>query len=208
MVSEYHKETAPVFVSIAESVQAPLSFAKQEGDIPYKTDLLGKYQVRNIRGVLEVIRLLKEFQVSDTHIGEGLKSVVQNTGLMGRWQLLGDAPRVICDLAHNREGIAEVMEQLSGEKYQRLHMVLGFVNDKDLGTMLPLFPKKATYYFARPDIPRGLDAEKLQNNAARYGLSGKSFSSVSKAYQAALKAADTGDLIFIGGSTFTVAEVV
>ncbi len=208
VISEYHNETAPVFTTIAASTDAPLHFADQDADIPYTTDLLGDYQRRNIRGVLEVLTHLRGFAVSGSQIQKGLRSVVHNTGLMGRWQVLDEGPRVVCDLAHNREGIGQVMDQLGRENYQHLHMVLGFVSDKDLGTMLPLFPKGGTYYFARPDIPRGLDAKELQDIALQYGLTGKAFSSVSQAYQAARKAAAIGDLIFIGGSTFTVAEVV
>ncbi|MBT8222159.1 MAG: bifunctional folylpolyglutamate synthase/dihydrofolate synthase, partial [Eudoraea sp.] len=127
VVSEFDKETAPVFTSIAKTRQAPLSFAKQEADIPYTTDLLGDYQKQNICGVLEVLGLLREFSVSASHIRKGLKSVVHNTGLLGRWQVLDDAPRVICDLAHNREGVRQIMQQLARENFKHLHIVLGFV---------------------------------------------------------------------------------
>ena len=187
---------------------APLYYADQPSKSRFTTDLKGIYQKRNINGVLEVLKVLPGFKVTDKDIREGLNNVAQNTGLLGRWQLLQEAPRAICDMGHNREGTLQIMQQLDREDYRKLHMVLGFVEDKDLSTMLPLFPETATYYFARPQIARGLSASALRDAAAGYGLVGKAYPSVLKAYKAALKAAQKGDLVFVGGSTFTVAEVV
>ncbi len=147
------------------------------------------------------------FRVEEKDVREGLRQVVNNTGLKGRWQVLRQAPKVICDTGHNSDGLKLVLAQLTMEKYDRLHMVLGFVNDKELGEILPLFPKEASYYFCKPDIPRGLDLEILSEKARVAGLAGDSFKSVATAYSAALNAAETNDLIFVGGSTFVVAEM-
>ena len=209
VVSERQPETHSVFTSIAANKGAPLFYADQFVKSKYTTDLLGNYQQRNINGVLQVLNVLSGFPVTDSEIRKGLNNVVRNTGLLGRWQLLQeDAPRAICDIGHNREGIMQIVQQLGKEDYGKLHMVLGFVEDKDLSTMLPLFPKTATYYFARPQIARGLSASALRDAAVGYGLVGKAFPSVLNAYEAALRAAQQGDLVFVGGSTFTVAEVL
>ena len=208
VVSEKQPETHPIFTSVAATMGAPLYYADQSLNGEFTTDLQGMYQQRNINGVLEVLKVLSGFKVTESDIRKGLSNVARNTGLLGRWQLLQEAPRAICDMGHNREGILQIMQQLEREDYRKLHMVLGFVEDKDLSTMLPLFPKTATYYFARPLIARGLSASALRDAAAGYGLAGKAYPSVLKAYKAALKAAQKGDLIFVGGSTFTVAEVV
>ena len=127
---------------------------------------------------------------------------------MGRWKVLGENPKVICDTGHNKEGLQLVMEQLSKESFKKLHIVLGVVSDKDLASVLPLFPKDAVYYFCKPNIPRGLDASLLLTQARGFGLIGEEYISVTKAYSAALEAAAANDLVFIGGSTFVVAEVV
>ena len=155
------------------------------------------------------MRLLKDydFDISDDHIIQGLLNVASNTGLKGRWQILGTNPKIVCDTAHNREGLAVVMDQLSKEKYKNLHIVLGVVNDKDLGTILSLFPKKATYYFCKPDIPRGLNAEDLKNQSKEFNLLGDVFDSVSSAFNSALRKASSKDFIYVGGSTFVVAEL-
>jgi len=132
---------------------------------------------------------------------------VKNTGLKGRWQILNFGPKVVCDTAHNEEGLKIVMNQLKNEKFQNLHIVLGVVNDKNLDKILSLFPKNAIYYFCKPDIPRGLEAKKLQQNAMQFQLNGEIYLSVNKAYQTALKNAIKEDFVFIGGSTFVVAEL-
>ncbi len=208
VVSEKQPETQRVFTSVAATKGAPLYFADQSVKSEFTTDLLGNYQHRNINGVLQVLKVLSEFPVTDNDIRKGLNNVAGNTGLLGRWQLLQEAPKVICDMGHNREGILQIMQQLDKEEYRKLHMVLGFVEDKDLSTMLPLFPKTATYYFARPLIARGLSASALRDAAVGFGLVGKAYPSVPKAYKAAMKVAQQGDLVFVGGSTFTVAEVL
>ncbi|MCE2613040.1 bifunctional folylpolyglutamate synthase/dihydrofolate synthase [Flavobacteriaceae bacterium D16] len=209
VIGEHHLETAPVFEEVAYVKGAPLYFAQDS--VPqanYKTDLLGEYQKLNMRGVLAVLKQLKGYKISESHIQNGFSAVVKNTGLQGRWQILQESPTVICDVGHNREGLGLIMEQLSRQTYEKLHLVLGFVQEKDLQTVLPLFPKSAIYYFARPEIPRGLNAEELQQAAADHGLAGEVYSSVPQAYKAALMHSGKEDLVFVGGSTFTVAEVL
>jgi dihydrofolate synthase/folylpolyglutamate synthase len=208
VVSETQDEVAGVFKSVASDRKSLLVFADQ-GDFPvYATALSGNYQKRNIKGVLATLGLLTGFPVDEQDISNGLGRVVENTGLQGRWQTLGERPRIICDTAHNPNGLELVIEQLLSQDYKSLHIVLGFVKDKPLEKVLPLFPSGARYYFASPDIPRGLDAGTLQQKALGYGLEGDSYTSVHSALQAARKAATTEDLIFVGGSTFVVAEVV
>ena len=133
---------------------------------------------------------------------------MKNTGLLGRWQTLQTHPKVICDTAHNSHGVKIVMEQLQKESFDQLLMVLGVVNDKDLNSILPLFPKKAKYFFCKPNVPRGLEASILQEKAKEFCLFGEVFNSVSEAYDFALQAAKPNDLIYVGGSTFVVAEIV
>ncbi len=214
VISEYQEETAETFETVAQSKSAPLIYA----DLPtqpigqvqnaYRTSLLGNYQVKNVKGVVAVLRQLKNFEIKEEHVRRGLQNVTQNTGLMGRWQLLRKEPTVICDTAHNSEGLALVLQQIRQQKFKELHVVLGFVKDKNLETIFPLFPKKAHYYFCKPDIPRGLNVEVLKEKALTHGLLGKTYASVTKAYEAAVNNAHIADFIFIGGSTFTVAEVV
>ncbi|HAV53772.1 MAG TPA: tetrahydrofolate synthase [Aequorivita sp.] len=210
IIGETSPETKRVFEEIALERNAPIVFAEMNDASTYSSDLKGSYQQKNIRTVISILRMLqkKGWNISEENIQKGLMNTVKNTGLMGRWQILGQAPKVICDTAHNREGLQIVLDQLASEDFQNLHIVLGVVSDKDLASILPLFPKDATYYFCRPNIPRGLDASLLLSRARGFGLIGQEYISVSKAYEAALKAALPQDLVFVGGSTFVVAEVL
>ncbi|UAB84698.1 bifunctional folylpolyglutamate synthase/dihydrofolate synthase [Zunongwangia sp. SCSIO 43204] len=211
IISEKHSETAPVFRKTAEERNSEIFFA-EESHIPTElsTDLLGSYQQKNIKGVAAVINQLisQDWIISEENIRDGLKNVRKNTNLRGRWDILQEAPKVICDTAHNSDGLKYVFQQLKDEVYERLYFVLGVVSDKDLDEVLPLFPKNATYYFCKPDVPRGLEAEKLMAKSIEFGLVGKVFDSVPKAYAEALKTAGEKDLIFCGGSNFTVAEII
>jgi len=208
VISEKQEETTEVFQKVAKSQEARIIFAEEGTSKKYSSALQGEYQRRNIKGVIAVVEALTNFKVQEEHILRGLARVVENTGLMGRWQLLGEHPRIIADTAHNSEGIRLVMDQLSMEDFDELYMVLGFVKEKNLDQILPMFPKKAHYLFCRPDIPRGMDADLLQRKAAENGLKGSVYDSVSDALETAKKGAKKNDLIFVGGSNFTVAEVV
>ena len=209
-IGETLPETKRVFEEIASEKNAPIVFAETCDATSYTSDLKGFYQQKNIRTVISTLRILqkKVWNISEENIQKGLMNTVRNTGLMGRWQLLKNNPKVICDTAHNKEGLQLVMEQLASEDFQKLHIVLGVVSDKDLASVLPLFPQNAAYYFCKPNIPRGLEASLLLTKARGFGLLGEEYISVSKAYKAALKRALPSDLVFVGGSTFVVAEVV
>ena len=208
VVSEFQVETAETFQDVAQSKKAKLIYAEQEIDEVYKTSLLGAYQEKNVKGVMAVIEQLSGFSITHDQLRSGLLKVVQNTGLMGRWQQLQTAPTVICDTAHNKEGLSIVINQVTQQKFKKLFIVLGFVKGKDLNTILPLFPKDAEYYFTSPEISRGLEVNELVDRAEEFGLVGKSFTAVRAAYSAALADAGPEDFIFIGGSTFTVSEVI
>ena len=208
VISETQPEIVDVFRKKAEEMHAPIHFADQQNHPPYPTDLLGDYQQRNIKGVLTALEQLRGFTVSQENLAKGLLKVAENTGLLGRWQILREHPRVLCDTAHNREGLELVLQQLAKQTYRELHFVLGFVKEKNLDGIWPLFPKTASYYFARPDIPRGLDADLLAASALHYGVKGKTYGNIPDALRAALQAASPEDLIFVGGSNFTVAEVL
>nr|WP_315160944.1 folylpolyglutamate synthase/dihydrofolate synthase family protein [uncultured Flavobacterium sp.] len=211
VIGEYTTETQPVFLAKAKANQAEIYFASDLISEEFPSDLMGDYQTHNKKTVLQTIAVLnsqKEFKIFQEDIKSGLLQVVKNTGLQGRWQQLGDSPKVICDTAHNKNGLEIVMYQIQKEKFDTLHIVLGVVNDKDLDEVLPLFPKNAIYYFCKPNIPRGLDTVILYQKATTFGLHGEVFNSVSEAYKKALQIASKSDFIYIGGSTFVVAEIL
>lgn len=211
VIGEYHPETFPVFEEIARESQAPLFSAFDTETSGYTTDLKGIYQKNNLKTALKSLEVLtthSRFKISETDTVRGLQNVIKNTGLTGRWQILQEKPKVIADIAHNAEGIRFVLEQLDNEKAEQLHLVLGFVKDKDLSSILPFFPKKARYYFCKPNLPRGRDSEDTQSSFLSFGLDGKAYKTVKSAIEAAQKNAKPNDVIFVGGSTFVVAEVL
>ena len=209
VIGEYSEETKPVFITKAKSENAPIYFAQDNSEVTYECALLGDYQVHNKKTVLQAIELLQsQFNIEEKHVKLGFKNVIQNTGLLGRWQILKQKPFTVCDTAHNSHGLKIVLNQIQKHHFETLHIVLGVVNDKDLDSILPLFPKRANYYFCKPNVPRGLNPEILQKNATEYGLYGEVFNSVSEAYAEALNSANDSDFIYIGGSTFVVAEIV
>lgn len=210
VIGEYTDETKPVFLEKAKENNSEIFFASKLISQNYPSDLIGDYQVHNKKTVLQTIAVInsqKEFKIYETDIKAGLLNVVKNTGLKGRWQKLGEFPNIICDTAHNKNGLEMVIKQIQKEKYDILHIVLGVVNDKDLDEVLPLFPAKAIYYFCKPNIPRGLEAELLQEKAQKFNLIGKTYPSVTEAYTQAKNVATKNDFIFVGGSTFVVAEL-
>lgn len=211
VVGEYLPETKPVFESKAAATNSTLYFASDLIQEDYPSALLGDYQYHNKKTVLQTLHVLNEqgtFTVSETAIKQGFLKVIANTGMLGRWQQLGSHPTVICDTAHNAHGLTLVLPQLQKQKFDLLHIVFGVVNDKNLEEILPLFPKYALYYFCKPNNSRGLDAQILQEKAEAFGLKGETYLSVSNAYQNARKNASPSDLIYIGGSTFVVAEIL
>jgi dihydrofolate synthase/folylpolyglutamate synthase len=211
IIGECNSETKPVFLAKANETKSEIYFASDLVSENLPSDLIGAYQISNKKTALQTLRILnsqKEFEVSEAAIKTGFLNVVKNTGLQGRWQQLNSAPKVICDTAHNKHGLEIVLNQLKAEQFYILHFVFGVVNDKDLDKILPLFPKNAIYYYCKPNIPRGLDATILFKKALEFGLHGKVYNSVSEAYQNAIKNAGENDFIYIGGSTFVVAEIV
>jgi dihydrofolate synthase/folylpolyglutamate synthase len=234
VIGETQAESKPVFIRKAEEMKAPiffsddqlkakdimvknnrLSFSVYENDhLKYpniKCDLTGLYQPKNIITVIKTLEILSQktgTTIVKQALFEGLKQVKNLTQLQGRWQTLGKDPLIICDTGHNEAGIIEVVKNIEATEYKNLHIVFGMVKDKDISKVLSLMPKKATYYFCKPDIERGLDERELQNQAAEFDLKGENFQSVLKAKNAAISNAQNDDLIFIGGSTFVVAEAL
>jgi len=233
VIGETQPEIKHVFTGKAKECNAPIYFADQifdcdkifietldyqEFDIwrnselvmeSVKYPLLGYYQKKNLATVMCAIDLLKDkFGVSNDEIASGLENVVRNTNLMGRWQVLGKTPLVIADTGHNIGGIKEIVTQLNDMTFNKLHFILGCVNDKDIDGILNILPHYAEYYFCKADIPRGLDANILAEKAFKAGLRGNVFESVHNAYNSALNNARFDDVVFVGGSNFTVAEII
>lgn len=209
VIGEYVLETKKVFQELADKNNAPITFAQDLYFEDLPCQLLGDYQKQNKKTVLAVLEILKNyFSISEKTISKGFLKVVSNTGLLGRWQILNLHPKVVCDTAHNSHGLKIVLDQIKKEEINQLHIVLGVVNDKDLDSILPLFPKKAKYYFCKPNISRGLSSASLQKKAGEYSLFGDTYNSVSEAYEVALSLSSKTDFIYIGGSTFVVAEIV
>ncbi|MBN8643601.1 MAG: bifunctional folylpolyglutamate synthase/dihydrofolate synthase [Flavobacteriales bacterium] len=211
VIGEYTSETRKVFENKVQETNSEIYFASDLIAETPKTVLLGDYQQQNKKTVLQTLKVIqsqKKYAVSDENIEDGFLNVIKNTGLLGRWQQINDKPKAICDTAHNSHGLKIVLNQIQKEKFDDLHIVLGVVNDKDLDEILPLFPKNAKYYFCKPEIPRGLDAVILKETALKFELKGKVYDSVSNAYQASLGKASPNDFIYVGGSTFVVAEIL
>jgi dihydrofolate synthase / folylpolyglutamate synthase len=230
VVSQSQPEVAAVFRAKAAQTGSPLAFATDDYQLEWQPDqvhfdvvrqgrpfltgatcaLKGLYQAHNICGVLKTVEVYNQSAqkpIDLAAIGQGLAEVVALTGLKGRWQILGTAPLVVADTGHNEDGIRQVVAQVALTPHQHLHFVYGTVNDKDLGKIFVQLPTGATYYFCRPDIPRGLDADLLCTQAGAYGLHGQVYPSVMAAYQAAKAAAQSADLVLVSGSTFVVAEL-
>ncbi|WBX74125.1 bifunctional folylpolyglutamate synthase/dihydrofolate synthase [Tenacibaculum pacificus] len=207
VIGERQEAVEKVFLSKANDCNSEIVFAS-DGDYSYKTDLLGDYQSKNVKTAVKAISQLKDFVISEENIKNGLLQVAKNTNLKGRWQILQQEPKIICDTAHNKEGLIYTLAQLKNEVYEKLHIVLGVVSDKDLEAILPMFPQNATYYFCKPDIARGLSEKKLKDTAEVFNLIGESFSSVNQAFESAKLSSTSKDVIYIGGSTFVVAEIL
>ncbi|RZW46428.1 MAG: bifunctional folylpolyglutamate synthase/dihydrofolate synthase [Flavobacteriaceae bacterium] len=204
-------ETASIFKEIAKQNNSKITFAdKKQKGIKLNSDLKGNYQIHNLRTTVMAVEVLNDhgFKISKKHQKLGLMNVIVNTGLRGRWQLLESSPKIICDTAHNREGLTYTMQQLNEEIFKNLHLVLGFVNDKNLDGLLDLFPRSGQYYFCKPKIERGMDATILKKTFEKSGLIGKVYNSVEEALKMAKENADKNDLIYVGGSTFVVSEIL
>lgn len=207
IIGRNQEEIKPIFQNIANEKKAPLKYATAHN---FTADVKGNYQKENINTVVTAISEIQKqgWKITDENIKDGLLNTIKNTGLLGRWQILGQNPLVICDTGHNEDGIKVVFNQLKQTPHKNLHVVFGAVNDKDLDSILNLLPKDAKYYFCKPNILRGLDENILKEIANKKEIKGDSYSSVKTALARAKKQAQLEDLIFIGGSTFMAAEVV
>lgn len=226
VISEHQSETDFVFIEKAKQMNTAIQFApeiykieslgdgkfsvaKEGKQFMCELDLKGDYQQKNLAGVLTVVDQVRKegFVIPEESVSDGLKNTTSLTGLKGRWQKLSDRPFTVCDTGHNEAGIREVLSQISKQKFEKLFIVLGMVKDKDIDKVLKQLPLNAHYYFCQAKIPRALSATELKEKAAAFGLSGEVVTDVNKAMAAARKQASEKDMIFIGGSTFVVAEV-
>lgn len=210
VVGEFTEETKKVFDKVAKAKNAPVYYASLNTEIPFlESDLKGNYQEHNKKTAYEALNLLRtDFIISEENIRKGFLYVEENTGLKGRWMVLSEAPLIVADTAHNKNGLEMVMQQVLEQKFNKLYMVFGVVNDKDLDSILPFLPKSAEYFIAKPNVPRGLDVEVLKNKLVENGFKVKAFNSIPLALNHAKKNALPDDMIYVGGSTFVVAEVV
>ena len=233
VVGEHHPETWPVFEKVANEHKSNITLVdaifkaeaiinntdKQSFNIyrnsnlfleNVELDLLGQYQQKNVCTVIAATEELKKqgLSIPDTAVYKALNETSLITGLQGRWQVLGHSPLIVCDTGHNKDGISWVVEQIKTVKYKKLHMVIGFVKDKDVTNILKLLPTDATYYFTNAQIPRALPADELKQLALSYHLQGNSYISVKEGLETAKKVADKEDFIFAGGSNFVVGEIV
>lgn len=234
IIGQKQTETTEVFNQVAQLMESKIVFASEgyhiqkiQSQYPQQLhiesinlntlatndihlDLTGSYQLKNVTTVLTAVDELREqgFDISETDVQTALKQITKLTGLMGRWQTLSTEPLVICDTGHNEDGVQEVLKNIHNTAHNKLHMVIGMVGDKDSDAILTLLPKGAEYYFCQPNLPRAKPVTELAQEAQSKGLQGKSFLSVNEALQAAKESAQGDDLIFVGGSTFVVAEVV
>jgi len=225
VIGETTPETKPIFTTRAKEVNAPIYFAEEEqllhsssinekGKRIYQTtdylNLEGLCQLKNTNTLLSAIRLLKQagYQLTESNIRKGFSQVCELTGLMGRWQKLESEPTLICDTGHNVGGISYIIEQLKHQKYERLHIVIGMVNDKDISGVLSMLPKNATYYFTKASVKRALSEKELQSLAMQSRLHGDAYPDVETAVAAAKEKANKNDFIFVGGSSFIVADLL
>lgn len=229
VIGETTSETRPVFLSKAKEEEAPIIFAEnnteilrynfiQNGRICYETknygnidgELGGEYQIKNTNTILSTINIINEsgFITEKEHIRNGFSKVSTNTGLMGRWQHINESPLIVCDTGHNTGGFKYLSEQIKHQECDNIRIVFGMVNDKDVCGVLELLPKNAVYYFCQPNVKRALAISELMNIAKSKGLEGKSYKSVADAYKVALEDSSEKDFIYIGGSSFVVADLL
>lgn len=205
IIGETHEKTKEVFIERAKMLNSQIIFADQQKFVGFSSDLKGSYQKKNIQTASIALLRLK---IDPKIINSGLMKVISNTGIQGRWQILANNPLTIADVAHNQEGLDYVIPQIMSQSYNKLHLVLGFVKDKEAEKLIKLFPENAIFYFAAPNIPRALpiaDLEKVSNNL---NLNFKTFPTVAQAMLKAQSMAGSNDLIYVGGSTFVVAEIL
>lgn len=211
VIGETKPETLPVFQKIATANESELYLSEQQNFIEYESDLKGDYQKQNkqtVRTAIEVLNKKYHIEIEEHHIVNGFLNVRKNSGLKGRWEILNTHPLVIADCAHNKHGLEAVMQQLEKMNLHMIHFVLGFVKEKDLDSILPLFPKSGVYYFTKPNNKRALNEQILREVAFKFGLHGQCYETVESALHAAKTNASKESCIYVGGSTFVVAEIL
>ena len=205
IIGREQKETKRIFEQKASKENSKIIYAK---NFNYKCDLKGYYQKENIDTAITTIKNLNKFKIAEKDIKNGLNNIVKNTSLLGRWQTMSNEPLIICDTAHNIDGLNEVVNQINKIQFNNLHFIIGLVNDKNIDSILSILPKKAYYYFCQAKVPRAMNKTDLQIESKKFNLKGEIFHSVKKALNQAKKRAKRNDLIFVGGSTFVVAEII
>ena len=207
IIGEINNETAPIFTKKAKDLNSKISFVKESKFI-YKSDLGGKYQQRNIDTSILAIKNLKNFKISDYEIKLAIKNIKKTTNFFGRWDIIEKNPKIIIDVTHNLKGFLSMIDQLTIEKYEDLHLVLGFVKGKDVDSILKILPISANYYLCSPNIDRALSIEKLSKIAKKIKINYDSYSSVISAYNSAKKKSKVNDIIIVSGSNFIVADLL
>ena len=210
VIGEKQNDVSNVFINKAEEKKSKIFFAEDFNINEYECDLKGSYQKENIKTAIIAIELLNdsEIKINEKNIIDGLNKIIQNTGIRGRWEIIGNKPLIICDVAHNIDALSIVINDIISIKSNKIHFVLGFVNDKNLDSIVDIFPESSNYYFAKPNIERGLDELELQELFKNNNRIGESYSSIEQAFKSAIKQSDPNDVIYIGGSTFVVSEVI
>ena len=210
VIGEKQNDVSNVFINKAEEKKSKIFFAEDFNINEYECDLKGSYQKENIKTAIVAIESLNdtEIKINEKNIIDGLNKIIQNTGIRGRWEIIGNKPLIICDVAHNIDALSIVINDIMSIKSNKIHFVLGFVNDKNLDSIVDLFPESSNYYFARPNIERGLDELELQELFNNNNRIGESYPSVAQAFKSAIKQSNLDDIIYVGGSTFVVSEVI
>ena len=210
IIGETDPETKEVFIQSARNKKSDIIFADLRNHEIYVSDLNGNYQQKNQKTALEALYFLrsKNYKISDVALQEGLNKVIQNTGLRGRWEILSKNPLIICDTAHNKAALSMVLEQLNDYQSNKIHFILGFTNDKDLQDLSKLFPKDGIFYFVKANIERGAAPKKIMESFARNERFGNVYESINIAVELAKQKTSNNDIIFIGGSSFVVSEII
>ena len=206
IIGETQRNIKQVFELRAKKLSSPLIFADKQKSVKFESDLIGSYQKKNIQTAIIALKQLKI--VRPKKIKVGLKKVISNTGILGRWQILGKSPLIVADTAHNKEAFDHIIPQIKAQKFKELHLVLGFVKEKEVKKLLSYFPNNAKFYLSSPKIPRAFSNRKLKKIADQINLNYNMFTSVKNAFIEAKKKSNSNDFIFVGGSTFVVAEII
>ncbi len=210
VIGKTQNKILSIFNAVAKEKKSEILFSDSMSQKNYECDLKGSYQKNNIKTSIITINQLVSagYNINENNIVDGLRNVIKNTGIRGRWEIIGNEPLIICDVAHNIDALSIVINDLKLINSNKIHFVLGFVNDKNLDSIVDLFPESSNYYFARPNIGRGLDELELRELFNNNNRIGESYPSVAQAFKSAIKQSNLDDIIYVGGSTFVVSEVI